>query len=122
MFEYAPIPTPEQSTEYGPAYDEIVRTIEAGKQKSRGYNTDKVAVNGREIPLPEYLATELFRIRNSGELTKAGVDKILETYLTPDVPRDMGATSLAATNRGRYHSGAHEYRDFRSAAAGDHDD
>lgn len=119
MFERAPSSTPEHTSDYGPAYDEVVRTIEAGKQKSRGYSVEKVAVNGHEVPLQEYLATELFRIRNRGELTKAGVDKILETYLESDTPRAVGKASVAGA---RYQSGAHTYRDYRSAAAGDYDD
>lgn len=122
MLEYDARPIPETTSDLGPGYQTVVQTIEAGIKKSQanGYGVEKVSFNGSEIPLPEYLATELFRIYSRKEITKAGLEKILETYNNRDARRSMGATSVSATNR--YQSGSHTYRDFKSAAASDYDE
>lgn len=127
---------------FGPGYFDAVSVIEKGidKSHSRGYAEEKVLLGEHEVPLQYFLATELFRIHNRGDLTKAGLDAILEKYLDKsapepepvvDGPTDVIEAEVIADEpelrpeapvrtKPYYESGHRRYRDPQSAAAGDY--
>lgn len=112
---------------FGSGYEDVITLIEAGKQKSRagGYAVEKVFFENKYISLPQFLATEIFRMRGRGELTKDGVDSILNRYLpkkeeqAPQHDHADATARLAVQALAPYHVGRHNYRDYRDAAAND---
>lgn len=110
--------------EYGTHYDATINLIETGLEKSRkgGYAVVKVTLDGKEVTLAQFLATDLFRMRGRGELTKEGVDSILQKYVdTAKGSKSETSNKNSAQPTERYQSGKRTYRDFQSAAAGDYD-